>query len=69
MLYERATALRDASRPPEAIAVYDELIVRFADSDEPEVRAYVGWALWGKGVLLDEDGGAPPTSSAGSPTS
>jgi tetratricopeptide (TPR) repeat protein len=58
VLYERATALRDAGRTADAVAAYDALIARFADSDEPEVRAYVGWALWGKGVLLDEDGGA-----------
>ena len=41
-----------------AIATYEEVIERFGASEAPELRTWVAWALYGKGMRLTEIGRA-----------
>jgi tetratricopeptide (TPR) repeat protein len=51
-LFQRAYALGELSRQHEAIAIYDELIRRFGDSNAPALLERVVMALFNKGVDL-----------------
>ena len=42
------------SRPKEAIAVYDEVIKRFGDPSEPEMRDLLAMAMIRKGEILSK---------------
>ena len=51
-LYHQAFALTDKGHAPEALAVWDELVRRFGDSDSQPELEYVAIALINKGVAL-----------------
>ena len=52
----RAAMLYEAGRYEEALQAYDELLVRFGDSSEPELRQSVAAALLGKIAVLQGAG-------------
>lgn len=51
-LYKEAFALTDSGHAPEALAVWDELVRRFGDSDAQRELEYVAIALINKGIAL-----------------
>ena len=51
-LYKRAFAFTDRGHVPEALAVWDELVRRFGDSDAQPELEYVAIALLNKGIAL-----------------
>ena len=51
-LYKQAFALTDRAHVPEALAVWDELVRRFGDSDAQPELEYVAIALINKGIAL-----------------
>jgi hypothetical protein len=40
--------LKEHGRREQSIAAYDDLIARFGDERNPEIRLRVSWALWTK---------------------
>jgi hypothetical protein len=50
-LNNRAFTLKDLGRREQSLIAYDELIERFRDEREPEIRQRVSWALWNKAGL------------------
>ena len=55
-LVNKGVRLGAAGRSEEAIAVYDDVIARFADTTEPALQEPVATALVYKGVRLGELG-------------
>ena len=51
-LYRQAIALSDRGHVPESLAIWDELIRRFGDSDAQSELEYVAIALINKGIAL-----------------
>ncbi|MDY6972657.1 MAG: ATP-binding protein [Thermodesulfobacteriota bacterium] len=55
-LFNKGFALGSLGRSEEAIAVYDEVVSRFADVDEPALRVLIAGALVIKGIMLESLG-------------
>jgi tetratricopeptide (TPR) repeat protein len=55
-LINYAFALGETGRPAEAIAVYEDVVARFGNSDDPVLREQVANALFNKGVALGQMG-------------
>jgi len=51
-LFNKGVTLGELDRPEEADGVYDEVVARFGDADEPALREQVAKALFNKGVML-----------------
>jgi hypothetical protein len=50
----RGAALTRLSRPDEAIAIYDEIVKRYGEDSDEELRLVVALVLWYKADLLRE---------------
>ena len=55
-LFSKGAALGMAEKPDEALTVYDEVVNRFGDSEEPSICEWVARALFNKGLALDKTG-------------
>lgn len=55
-LFAEGWALGALGKPDEEIATYDDVIARFGDSDDPELREHVARALLNKGITLGDRG-------------
>ncbi len=53
-MFQKAEAHKEAGDWASAIMIYDELIVQFDSSDDPDIQAQVAWALSGKGDVQRE---------------
>ena len=53
-LFAAATALGDQNQSETALAIYDEMVSRFGDSETPAILEWATIALLKKGLVLDE---------------